>query len=683
MWGNFHQVDGIPTRPNAEICLYSPFVDTRKGAASNRNLTPETGPASDEVTRGGPYLQTSAARRLTYRPDIDGLRAIAVIAVLGYHLGILHLSGGFVGVDVFFVISGYLMGSLIISDAKGGKFSVAAFYARRIRRIIPALVTMLILVFILSYFYLFPSEFVRFSWSALYSALSVSNIFFLHHSGYFDALSSTQPLLHTWSLAVEEQFYVLFPLFVVIVFRYAPRLLNASIVLICIGSFALSAHGTFVDPDSSFYLAHTRAWELLLGTLVANQSWTMTFPALTRNVLALLGLAMIGFAILTYNPETPFPGATALVPCLGATFIIAAGQSGMSFVGSLLSLRPVVFIGLISYSLYLWHWPIIFFQRTDSMLVSSVSPFYTRLVVIICSLAIATLSWQFVEKPLRRQSKTTPNSKVFIGGLLGLGSSAVLALLVASANGLPGRFSAMAVQYASYLDYGQAHFRPGKCFIDTYSGFDHQECLRREHGNNNYLLIGDSHAAQLWYGLSKLLKGVHVLQATAAGCMPEFTQPTRVVPSCNLLMNYMFNSFLVSNRVDRLLIAARWRERDVPGLERVLAWAKERTIPVTLFGPMVEYDLALPRILAYAAQSDDPRTADSHLVKNEKLDRILWSLASEYNAKYISFYDLLCASNRCSKFVPDGSPLEFDTDHLTKEGSLFVVQKLIDTGQLR
>jgi peptidoglycan/LPS O-acetylase OafA/YrhL len=623
---------------------------------------------------------------LTYRPDIDGLRAIAVIAVLGYHLGISWLPGGFVGVDVFFVISGYLIGSLIISDAKRGHFSVAGFYGRRIRRIIPALVIMLISVLILSYFQLFPLEYLILSWSALYSAVSVSNIYFLHHAGYFDVLASTQPLLHTWSLAVEEQFYVVFPLFVAIVFRYAPRLLNASIVLICISSFALSAYGAFVDPEASFYLAHTRAWELLLGTLVANQSWTMTFSALTRNVLALLGLALVGFAIFSYNFETPFPGTTALAPCLGAALIIAAGQSGMSVVGNVLSLRPAVFIGVISYSLYLWHWPIIFFQRTDSILVSGVSRFYARLIVVICCLVIATLSWQFIEKPFRRQSKTTPNSKVFIGGLLGLGSVAVLALLVVSGDGLPGRFSPMAVAYASYLDHGQAHFREGKCFIVmpfTYSDFDHQECLRQENGHNNYLLIGDSHAAQLWYGLSKSLTGVHVLQATAAGCMPEFTQAARVAPSCNLLMNYVFNNYLTSNHIDRLLIAARWSERDVPGLEVVLAWAKARAIPVTLFGPMVEYDLPLPRILANAAQQDNPTIADSHLVKNnEHLDRTLRSLASEYSARYVSFYKLLCVSDHCLKLARDGSPLEFDTDHLTKAGSLLVVHKLMDAGQL-
>jgi peptidoglycan/LPS O-acetylase OafA/YrhL len=655
---------------------------------NNSSLVSKAAQIGDAVVRHSPSFRTSGARHTTYRADIDGLRAIAVISVFGYHLQISWLSGGFVGVDIFFVISGYLISSIIIGEAKNNNFSVLNFYVRRIKRIIPALVFMIICVFTISYFILFPLEYMRFSESAFYSALSASNFYFLHHSGYFDALASSQPLLHTWSLAVEEQFYIVFPLFVIVAFQFVPRLLNESLVLIWIASFALSAYGAYAYPESTFYLAHTRAWELLLGTLVANQSRTATCVALTRNLLALFGLALIGVAIVTFSFETPFPGAAALMPCVGAALIIAAGQSGHTFVGNLLSLRPVVFIGLISYSLYLWHWPIIFFQRTDSILITGASRLGSRLIVLVASLIAATLSWQCVEKPFRRQFKTTSNLKVFISGFFGLGSLVVIALLVVSEDGFPSRFSSVAVKYASYLDYGQEHFREGKCFIVTpykFSDFDRGGCLDldRNLDHSNYLLIGDSHAAQLWYGLSRSLTGVHVLQATAAGCLPEFTQPARVAPSCKLLMDFIFNSYLAHNQVDRLLIAARWSERDMSGLERVLAWADARAIPVTLFGPMVEYDLALPRILAYAAQNDDPRIVDSHRVdNNDDLDKHLQSLATTYGARYVSFYKLLCKADYCIQVTHDGLPLEFDTDHLTKEGSVFVVQELIETKQL-
>jgi peptidoglycan/LPS O-acetylase OafA/YrhL len=635
---------------------------------------------------GGARADAEPGLHPAYRADIDGLRAIAVAAVFAYHLQISWFRGGFVGVDIFFVISGYLIGSIIIGEAKRSRFSLARFYVRRIRRILPAFFAMVFCVFMLSAFLLFPIEYEKLSYSTLYSALSVSNIYFFFHSGYFDETSSTQPLLHTWSLAVEEQFYVAFPLLVMAVVRYAPRWLNASLLVLGAASLALSAHGAYTDPVAAFYLPHTRAWELLLGALVANQGWTRTFSALPRNLLALAGLAMIVLAITAFNAETPFPGAAALLPCGGAALVIAAGQSGRSLVGDLLSLRPAVFVGLISYSLYLWHWPLIFLQHTNFLLTSSGSKFHVRLAIVLCSVAAATLSWQFVEKPFRTPSKTASYPKVFTGGFLAMGTLAALALVVISGRGFPGRFSPMAVAYASYLDYGQAHFREGKCFIVppySYADFDHGLCLEQDSGRKNYLLIGDSHAAQLWYGLSQLLPDVRVLQATAAGCVPEFAQTARLAASCTELMDYMYKDYLVHNHVDRLLLAARWNKRDFPNIEQVLSWARQRAIPVTIFGPMVEYNLALPRVLAYGAQQGDPKISEKYLVRgDDELDRALRALAREYGAKYISLVDILCTPAGCATTAEDGSPLEFDTDHVTKAGSLLLIRKAIAAGQL-
>jgi len=647
-------------------------------------------PPPDMATGYGAGVQIGPSRsvrgvphRLGYRRDIDGLRAVAVLSVLGYHLQISWLSGGFVGVDVFFVISGYLIGALILQDVERGAFSLVGFYARRVRRITPAFAVMAASVLVLAYFLLLPSEYVRLAWSALSAALSVSNIYFSNHMGYFDAPAGSQVLLHTWSLGVEEQFYLVFPLFVLAVTKYAPRWLNAGIVLLWIASFGLSAIGAFTDPQSTFYLAPTRAWELLLGVVLTNRFWTATLNSTARNLMALLGLAMIGFSIMAYTIETPFPGATALIPCLGTALVIAAGQAGDSFVGRLLSLPPVVFVGLISYSLYLWHWPVIFFQRADAEVLTNTS----RLLIVLYSLVLATLSWQFVEKPFRRGFRSVPDTRVVGHGLLGLGAVAAAAMFIVAVQGLPERFSPAARAYAAYLDYGQAHFREGSCFIvgsQTFSDFDREKCLKPEIGRRNYLLIGDSHAAQLWYGLSEGLPDVHILQATTAGCRPEFTQAKPGVTSCSLMMDYMFADYLAKTRVDRLLIAARWVPRDVPGLEIVLAWARRQAIPVTLFGPMVEYDQALPRVLAEAAQSGDPNAADWHLLRNNiELDGQIGAVAAKYGVTYVSYHKMLCTDQRCLKTAPDGSPLEFDTDHLTREGSLLVIRKLIETGQLR
>jgi peptidoglycan/LPS O-acetylase OafA/YrhL len=602
------------------------------------------------------------------------------MAVIGYHLQIAWFSGGFVGVDVFFVISGYLIGAFILDEVRQGTFSLAGFYARRIRRIVPAFAAMVFAVMVLSYFWLFPAEYVRLAWQAFYAAVSASNIYFLHHTGYFDAPASTQ-LLHTWSLGVEEQFYLAFPLLVIGIASVAPKHLYLGLGLLWAASFLASMYGVATYPQASFFLAPTRAWELLSGTLLAGQSWTAGWSRMPRELMAALGLALIGFAVVAYTQETSFPGAAALVPCAGAAMIIAAGQSGGSMAASLLSWRPFVFIGLISYSLYLWHWPIIIFQRADAAVLSTTS----RLLILLYSVIVATLSWRFIERPFRVRFRPSHEPQVLAGGLLALSAVACAAILVVAAGGLPARFSPVARAYASYLDYGQAHFREGTCFIDPpygFADFDRGKCLPFKTGRKNFLLIGDSHAAQLWYGLSKLMTGTNILQATAAGCSPDVQDAWRAGRSCGLLMDYMFSDYLPSHHVDRLLVAARWFPRDLPGLETMLAWARDRGIPVTLLGPMVEYDAALPRILAAAAESHDLAAAHTHQTRNQtELDGKLRAVAAAYGASYVSFYALLCGLQPCLDVAPDGSPLEFDTDHLTREGSLFVARRLLASGQ--
>jgi peptidoglycan/LPS O-acetylase OafA/YrhL len=659
-----------------------PTQSPRKGAQGERSDLEIPSGASGTLGNVASPASFVTTQNLDYRRDIDGLRAVAVLSVLGYHLGISWFRGGFVGVDVFFVISGYLIGSLILQDVSVGDFSLAGFYARRVRRIAPAFVLMAGSVAGLAYFLLLPAEYLRLAWSTLFAAFSMSNVYFSNHIGYFDAPAGTQILLHTWSLGVEEQFYLVFPWLVLLTTRYAPKFLVLCLGLLWIGSFGLSAVGAFENPQSTFFLAPARAWELLLGVLLAIQPWTAALSGRPRNLMALLGVAMIGVSIFVYSVETPFPGAAALVPCAGAALIIAAGQSGDSLVRRMLSLPPIVFIGLISYSLYLWHWPVIIFERSDAEFLNTP----TRVLIIVYSFALAILSWQFVEKPFRR-AKSVPDAQVIVRGLVGVGVLAIAAGFIIVNDGFVARFSPAARAYAGYLDYGQTHFREGSCFVvgpSTFLNFDREKCLRREDGRQNYLLIGDSHAAQLWYGLSELLDGVHVLQATTAGCKPQFAQAKAQATSCSRMMDYVFSDYLANNRVDRLLVAGRWVQSDLPRLEEVLNWARSRNMPVTLFGPMVEYDQALPRILAVAAQNNTPLAAESHRIKsNMALDSELGAIATKYSATYVSYYKLLCpTADWCVTTTPDGSPLEFDTDHLTKQGSLLVVRKMIEAGQL-
>ena len=258
---------------------------------------------------------------LKYRPDIDGLRALAVLSVLFYHLG-FPLHGGFVGVDIFFTISGFLIGSIVLQQTADGSFTFAGFYARRIRRIFPALFVMLFATVVLAYQYLWPLEFVAFSKSLVAAAFSVSNVYFWLQSGYFDAPTGQVPLLHTWSLAIEEQFYICLPIALVLLRRFLPGRINLVVCLVAVLSFLIAAYGAYRFPSATFYLLHTRAWELLLGIMLALPGFPKLESPAARHTAGIVGSALILPALLFYRSGISFPGLAALPPCLGTALII-------------------------------------------------------------------------------------------------------------------------------------------------------------------------------------------------------------------------------------------------------------------------------------------------------------------------------------------------------------------------
>jgi peptidoglycan/LPS O-acetylase OafA/YrhL len=624
-----------------------------------------------------------------YRADIDGLRAVAVLLVLAYHLEIHRFRGGFVGVDVFFVISGFLIGSIILADLDATRFSILSFYERRIRRIFPALAVLLLGTSVLAYMFFLPSEFVDYGKSLLAATFSFSNVLFLHQAGYFNTPAATKPLLHTWSLAVEEQFYVFLPLFLIGVRRYFPRKQRLLILIVALLSFAVSAVGAFRAHDATFYLVHTRAWELLLGTMLVLDIFPSISTMFLRNLASVLGVSLILIAGLQFTPATPFPGAAALLPCAGAGLVIAAGKSGTSIVGKALSLRPMVFIGMISYSLYLWHWPLIVFQKTDGLLIRGVSPSVTKLVLILASFVLATLSWRFVELPFRNLRQLS-RPLIFRIATAAAAILLVAGTVIVGTRGFPSRYPAAAVNVASFLDNTDAktdaQYRVGTCFLtskDAFKDFNPSICLQQDDHKRNVLLLGDSHAAQLWYGLSTTFQDVNLLQATASGCKPTLDQSRSVESKCRRLMEYIFTDYLPRHNVDALIIAARWDGGDLGPLQETLAWSHQRGIKVVLFGPIVQYDSALPRLLALSIKSNDPLIPSQHRVAYyERLDGDMARLAdTATSVRYVSYFKLLCPQqNSCLEYADTGVPLQSDYGHLTARGSLLVATKLRDAG---
>ena len=339
-------------------------------------------------------------KKLVYRPEIDGLRAIAVLAVVVFHAGVNSLPGGFIGVDIFYVISGYLISSIILNALENGTFSLQSFYIRRVKRLLPAATAMIVSVALLGYVLLTPENYIALAKSAIFSNLFLANFWFAGNSGYFDQASSIAPLVHMWSLAVEEQFYLVFPVLIVLVYKHF-RLFGVGIVvsLITLCSFALSVFLSEKNASFSFYMLPTRAWELGLGVLLSmlprgliKNSW----PLIGTSLMAVLAIV---YGLLSITENNAYPSYWAAFPVLGTVLLIWASEYDRSLLKPFLSVSPLVFVGRISYSVYLWHWPIIVFYRTyiSERSFSALE----SVLLILSSLVAGYISWRFIEERFR------------------------------------------------------------------------------------------------------------------------------------------------------------------------------------------------------------------------------------------------------------------------------------------
>lgn len=622
----------------------------------------------------------------TYRPDIDGLRAVAVLLVLAYHLGVKAVSGGFIGVDVFFVISGFLITSQLVKELQSGTFSLSKFYERRVRRLLPALIVMLSCTVFAGYWILYPLTYIELGKSLIAAALSVSNIFFWLHSDYFDAPANTRPLLHTWSLGVEEQFYLLCPAFLLLMWRKGLRTITTVLALVLTASLLLSVVGAFKFSSASFYLLPTRLWELMLGSLLALGVCPNLPTRLARNTIGLIGLGLIVGCALWIDKYTPFPGATALMPCIGAAMVISAGFNGPNAAAIILSRRPVVMTGLLSYSLYLWHWPvIILYQNYYGVKWLDLS---SKVIIAVASIGLAFLSWRYVERPFRSHST---NPSLNLRALAVAGSTAVaVAAFVIVGQGFPTRFKPEVVQMAAYLSpsagqVGDTGTIEPLCFLHgqrKLQDFDAAVCLAAESAKRHVLVIGDSHAKYLVHGIRNEWSGFQVSQATAAGCRPTMRHALLADKTCVQLMTSIYGEYLPRTRPDLIVLSGRWRYSDLEYLAETLRWLRDQQFEVILAGPTVEYEGAVPQLVALSMQHDKPELPDSMIKRDiAMLDERLAELASAHDVDYFSMFRAFCPDGfDCNQLSADHVPYQFDYGHLTRVGSVFVARSMIQQG---
>jgi peptidoglycan/LPS O-acetylase OafA/YrhL len=634
-----------------------------------------------------PAAGADAAAHAKYRPDIDGLRAVAVLPVLFYHFGIGLTPGGFVGVDVFFVISGYLITSLISAEMHQGTYSIKNFYVRRARRIFPALFCMCAVTALFVLLFCLPSDAKRFSSSLAAATLFGSNVYFYLTADYFAAAAETQPLLHTWSLAVEEQFYIVFPLILLLVRRYSSRRERQIMAVLGLLSLALSIWLVRTDQAGAFYLLHSRAWELLLGALLALGMVPAIRSRLLAGTLGILGLVLIGGSVLLYDETMPFPGLAALAPCIGAALLIHTGRDASLFSAQALSLAPVRFIGHISYSLYLWHWPIDVMSRYFGFWYGWDPDLKLhKLALLALSFAAAILSWHFVEKPFRQRPYRLGSTAILST------AAATMALLVVAAglfHPLSQRFWQMppdAQRALAVLDTTSlASMRSRGCLLRTeaepFSQFDQAACLQVSDTRPNWLLLGDSHAADLWVGLAAANPQVNLLQATATGCKPVMDGTGQ--RQCLDLMRFLFTDFIPRHRFDMIVISSRWSAGAIDSLAKTARALKPFAERVVVLGPRVEYKQDLPWLLAASMLRHDSSVVDrSRVNKQKRIDRLFAERLHAEGVTYISLYDAICPGGRCQVTDQDGLPLAFDYGHLTARGSMLVAQRIKQAGGL-
>lgn len=597
--------------------------------------------------------------------------------ILLAHCGVANLRGGHVGVDIFFVISGYLITAIIERELDHGEFRLRDFYQRRIVRILPALLAMLAVVTAVGCFVLFPNPLRDLGASLSGTAAFGSNIYFYLNSYYFARASDVEPLIHTWSLAVEEQFYVLYPL-LLIAMRKLPRARRiAVLVVLAAGSLVIGGVWSAIDPNAGFYLLPGRIWELLVGALVAMGVYPRIAAAWLRSVLCWLAIGAILASVVVIRSSWPFPVPFAL-PVVGSTAVLLAYAPG-TMVGAVLSLKPLRWIGLISYSLYLWHRPIIAFYLTGRSW--ELGPRETILLLTLSFIA-ATLSYYLIERPALRRWRSPRSLVPHAFAALAITGFVALGLIIAGNASRIRKLPPEVARVASYSGFdstpaGKAQYATGTCFALPYAEPYDPGCLKPSVARGNVMLVGDSHAAQLSQALRRAIAPMHLMQATAAGCRP--TLNPNGLRSCRAIsLSALEHTDL--RPVSAVVLAGRWFDADKAPLVDTIQNLRQRGVrQVIVLGPMVEYQSDMPDLLGRAMLANDlGRMAGLREADRLTLDLELGPLVTQAGGIYLSHFEMECPRGQCRLFTADGAPMHIDQSHFTPQAAIPVAQRIAE-----
>lgn len=641
---------------------------------------------------------------LKYRTEIDGLRAVAVVPVVFFHAGLSSFSGGFVGVDVFFVISGYLITKILIADIDRDRFSILTFYERRIRRIFPALFVVFLFSTIAAANLLLWDEFNEYARSLFFSTFFLANYYFMGDTGYFAGPAETKPLLHMWSLAVEEQFYIFFPFILLVCAKLARSWLVPAMVGLFITSLAGNLALTEFSADTAFYNTPTRAWELLAGSILAVYAPSKSPPVWFTNGVSAIGLAAILFAVFAFDGGTTFPGAAALVPVLGTAAILYGTSHSSGLVARILSVAPMRFIGLISYSMYLWHWPIIVFYRFWRM--EELSPLET-VGVIAATVVAATLSWAIVERPFRQKTILAEQrpTLIFGAGLMLVAGS--IAFIVDMKDGFIGQYpndvnAALTIRGDSWARAGCDVIYPAPV------GAGRSVCRIGE-GPADFAVWGDSHAGALYPAFSRAAEntGRSGYALGDSGCTPlvGVSRINAEFNFCEASARDMLRFIAENPEITDVFMVSRWtiyseghgsghsvgrpvllqdensqqtslaenRRVFAEGVERTAAALRDLGKNVYFVTQVPESHLDVPSAVARAKWfgrdlHDLDITADEYRERNEFVLMEFEKAVDQFEVRIIPLGERFCDEGKCS-FSEGGNPKYRDSNHLGFEAS--------------
>lgn len=629
---------------------------------------------------------------MNFRSDIEGLRAVAVLPVVAFHLSPSLMPGGFVGVDVFFVISGYLITGLLLHRLDSGNYSTIDFYVARIRRIFPALFAMLLVCSVIGAFALPPDEYAELGSTLLSTALFYSNYEFNRLSDYFGGAAELKPLLHTWSLSVEEQFYVVFPLLLVLLRRAGNRRLTLVLVGLACVSLLYSIRTTNLYPSLAFYSTLTRAFELLCGAIVASRR-PLPLPGRLPQAAALAGLALIAISLLSYSRDTAFPGLHVVAPAGGTALVLLAGHGGgMTWVGSVLSWPVLRWFGRISYSLYLWHWPVIVFFKHFMLRAPRgwEVPACAALAV-----ALALLSYRYIESVCRKPRPGTHGPLLVGGGLIA--TTCCVGLAISLTSGLPGRFDRTAL---AYFD-GSKNSSPARaeCHANADESLDYaQRCVFGRalvKPGEAVVVWGDSHATELAYAMGETGR-FPVLQVSSSKCPPALKFEPAGRPRCSWRNEANLREVAADSRVGSVVLVAYFDTyllQDRQAFEHGLALTADHLLKagkrVIVMAPFPRFEMPVPASLGMLhSWGDDP---SYHALSTTALaEQRQSALAAINGARRAADFELidpaavLCSATACPAADAQG-PLYFDEHHISLHGArklaAAVVKRLVSAAE--